>query len=423
MLRAVRPGNGRLLVLAGLLAALALQTHISVIAFAPGLALGLWLLRPSLLTSRWTVGAAAAFFVGYSNMLLFNFQNGFWSFVHARALQQGYSGGQPVDLTTYLSNLSALLESLSRLVSGTIDEAGNPAALVYLLVAVAGLVMLARRGVALPLLFCLSAALILPYFNPRYGPILSGRYIVPLLPFAYVGVALAADEAMRRLPSLRADLRPVAVRVALTTLVLFPLAPLALYYREALGEERTNRPLLQLSETLGDAYRAGDLVLVDEALAQEALTAGGTDLKALRVLLEAGGIPYRVAKLSGAGLLPTVSTHPRVLVVMDARKVDQLGKHVRAAAVGPEVESASGSGHGYAVYRIGPRNGAPAFAEKTDDFEGWLDLDDDLDGLLEFDNDPAAGLDPDNRPAARLDRVGDPDAWLDQGEEVGADSF
>jgi hypothetical protein len=355
--------------------------------------------------------------LGYSNMLLFNLQNGFWSFVHARALQRGYSGGHSTDLPTYATNLSALLESLSRLASGTIDEAGNPAAAVYLVLAGVGLALLARRNSPLPLLFCLSAALVLPYFNPRYGPILSGRYIVPLLPFAYLGVALAAEALVRRLVLPSVDLRPAAVRVALGGLVLFPLAPLGLYYREVLADQRTNRPLLQISEALGESYRAGDLVLVDEALAQEALTAGGTDLKAIRVLLEAGGIPYQVAKLSGPGLGPAVSSHPRVLVVMGARKVDQLGRRLRAAPVSPEVASASGSGHEYGVYRIRPRDGAPAFAERPDDFEGWLDGELDLEGWLDLDawldsNDDVAG---DAVPA-------DLDGWLDRGGEVGRDA-
>src|SRR6185295_5311296 len=95
--------------------------------------------RPRLLASGWTVAAAGAFLVGYANMLLFDLQNGFWSFVHARALQQGYAGGHSTDLTVYLTNLSALIESLSRLASGTIDEAGNPAAVLYLIGAGVGL--------------------------------------------------------------------------------------------------------------------------------------------------------------------------------------------------------------------------------------------------------------------------------------------
>jgi hypothetical protein len=395
VVRAVRSGNGRLLVLAGFLGAVALQTHISVIAYAAGPVVWIALARPRLLASRWTVLAILAFLLGYANMIAFNLENGLWSFIHARALQQGYADGHSTDLPVYLTNLSALIESLSRLASGTIDEAGNPAAWVYLFGGLAGLVWLARRGSALPLLFCLSGALVLPYFNPRYGPILSGRYIVPLLPFLYIGVGLALERLVSLVPLLApratSAVRLAVVRAIVAAVVLFPLAPLGLYYQEVLADARTNRPLFHLSETLGDSYQAGDLVLVDEALAQEALTAGGTDLKAMRVLLEADGIPYQVAKVSGSGLAPAVSAHPRVLVVMNARKADQLGKRLRAESMGPKVGSASGSGHTYAVFEVRPREAGPSFAEH-DDVRGRTDDANEASGESDSQPDPDGGL-------------------------------
>lgn len=379
LFRAARDGNGRLLMLAGLLFALALQTHVSAIAFVPGLALGVLLARPRLLVSRWTMGAVLALLVGYANMIAYNLLTGFWSLVHARALQQGYTGGRSLDLATYLTNLGALVESLSRLVSGTIDEAGNPVAVPYLLAASVGLLLLARRGVVLPLLFCLSAALVLPIFNPRYGPILSGRYIVPLLPFLYLGLGVLLEEAGRRLVA-RGEAgrrlvgpevawRPLAVRLAAAALVLFPLAPLALYYDEVLDDRRTNAPLFALSRAVTAAYQRGDLVLVDEALAQEPLTAGGTDLKAIRMLLEADGIPYQVAKLTTSELATIVPEHPGVLVVMDAKKESQLGRRLHVAPLTPELESASGSGREYAVYRLARKDTAHAPGAAMDALE------------------------------------------------------
>jgi len=349
-------GNGAWLALAGFLFAMALQTHLSAIAFAPGLALAVLVLRPRLLLTRWLPLAVVGFLIGYSNMLIWNLQNGFWSFVHARALQQGYTGGRGIDLSSYAANMGALFESLSRLVSGTIDEAGNPAALLYLALGIVGLGLLARRGNPVPALFLLSTALVLPYFNPRYGPILSGRYIVPLMPFLFLGVALAVDALFRRLPAIRTtraeDLRPLLAAGALALLVLFPLAPLALYYREGLGDERTKDALFLLRGAVQAAYQDGDLVLVDESLAQEALTAGGTDLKAIRMLLEADHIPYRVAKLTRASFMDDAAEHPRILAVMSTKKEDDMTRGLRVAALTPEVESASRSGRRYAVYAI-----------------------------------------------------------------------
>ena len=204
LLRAIRRDDGRYLPAAGFLFALALQSHISAIAFAPGLGLALLIGRPRLLRSPWLLGAVAGVILGYSNMILYNIQNEFYSFVHAQHMQQGYTEGKRTDLATYFTNLQALLQSLSRLLSGTIDIATSPSRFLYSVAAAFGLVLLACRRMWLPLLFCGSAILVLPYFNPRYGPILSGRYLIPLLPFCFIGIGVSIDWLIRRLSAPRA---------------------------------------------------------------------------------------------------------------------------------------------------------------------------------------------------------------------------
>ena len=91
--RAARSGRGWPLAWCGLVLGLALQTHISVIVLAPGLAVGLLLMRPRLIKSGWLLLAIALFILGYGNMIVFNFQNGLHSLSHARNLQEGYTGG------------------------------------------------------------------------------------------------------------------------------------------------------------------------------------------------------------------------------------------------------------------------------------------------------------------------------------------
>lgn len=349
--RAARSGRGWLVGVCGLVYGLALQTHLSVIALAPGLALGLLVMRPRLVASRWVIVAAVLFLVGYANMIVFNLQNDFWSLVHARQLQQGYAGGRATDLASYVANLGALVQSLSRLLSGTIENPTNPARFVYLGLACLGLALAARRGNPLPLAVCASVALVLPYFNPRYGPILSGRYIVPMLPLAYLGIAVAVRWLAAQLPveSRRGALAATALALAA---ILFPLVQLGLYYQEVVGDGRTNRPLFVLADALEQAYRPGEPVLLDEALAQEPLTAGGTDLKALRFLLEARAIPYEVAKLGPGSSDALGDGASSVLVIADARKRPELRRRVDVEALSAEVESASGSEHRYAVYRL-----------------------------------------------------------------------
>jgi hypothetical protein len=132
--------------------------------------------------------------------------------------------------------------------------------------------------------------------------------------------------------------------------VLFPILPLARHYRSVLDDGRTNRRLQTLRGAVVNAFRDGQIVLVDEGLAQEQLTAGGTDLKALRMLLEAGGIPYQVVKLKWQGLRPALDRYDAVVVVMAARKADELDRRVDVTPLTAEIGSASGSGHAYGVY-------------------------------------------------------------------------
>ncbi len=358
--RAARTGDGRPLAASGLLFAVALQTHVSVVALVPGLALAVLLTRTDLLIGRWMPIACALFIIGYLNMIIFNIDNGFWSLVHARALQQGYAEGQSVDPRTYLANFGALIQSLSRLLSGTIETPTSPARFVYGALAAGGLVLAARRGNPFPLLVCASMALVLPYFNPRYGPILSGRYLVPMLPFTYLGIAVALGWLFERVARARLAVSApraarLAAHLAAIALVLSPLAHLHFYYQEVLEEGRTNVALFSLADAVERAARPGDLVLLDETLAQEQLTAGGTDLKALRFLLEARGITYEVAKFDSSNLAILAGERPSIVAVTDVRKQGALRRGFVIETRSAQVESASGSERDYAVYRLLPR--------------------------------------------------------------------
>jgi 4-amino-4-deoxy-L-arabinose transferase-like glycosyltransferase len=345
-----------LLVPAGLLLGLALQTHLSVIALLPGLGIfALWTGR-GLLRSGWPYLAAAAVPIGYVNMIIFNLQNDFWSFRHASSLQAGYSGGRATDPTYYLTNLGALVQSLARLLSGTIDVPDSPARYLYAGAALAGLLLLTRRGGLLLCAVALSVILVLPYFNPRYGPILSGRYLIPLLPIGYLAVGcLVVAGARLAARGTTAPWQPIAA-IAGLLLVLFPLLPLRAYYAEAVADRRTNEPLHLLAAAVETARAPAETVLLDEGLAQEELGAGGNDLKALRMLLATRAVPYRVAKV-GELDLAALADRPSVLLVAETKKRSALPRALRPTLVSPEVESASGSEHEYAVYRLTRRDG------------------------------------------------------------------
>jgi glycosyltransferase AglD len=347
-----------LLVPTGMLLGLAMQTHLSVIALAPGLAAYLLRRGHGLLGSPWPYLAGLAGIVGYVNMIVYNLQTGFWSYQHARSLQEGYTAGRPTDLDSYFTNLGSLIQSLSRLLSGTIDTPDSPTRFIYMALACVGLLLLARRGGLLLGLAATSMILVLPYFNPRYGPILSGRYLIPLLPIAFVAIGYVAVAAAmvsaQRAPLLRKlGWQRVAAVLGLA-LALYPLLPLYRYYQEAVVDGRTNRPLHQLFSTIVAERTPHETVLLDEGLNQEQLGAGGTDLKAFRMLLGTGGIPHEVAKVTDVDEIQA-PLGPSVLFLLEAKKRTSLPRSISATLLGAEVVSASGSGHRYAVYRLTSR--------------------------------------------------------------------
>jgi 4-amino-4-deoxy-L-arabinose transferase-like glycosyltransferase len=352
-----RRPSPRLLVPAGLMLGLALQTHVSVIAFGPGVAAYvLWQAR-RLLRTPWPYLAVLAALIGYSNMIVYNLMNGFWSLRHAHALQEAYTGGRTTDPDFYLSNLGNLLQSLSRLLSGAIDSPESPSRFLYALLALLGLLLIARRGgVLLPLTF-VSVVTVLPYFNPRYGPILSGRYLIPLLPMAFTAIGCVIVVGARTVAARYSALDRIGWKrlaaIAAVPVVLYPLAPLHSYYQHAVADGRTNEPLYTLVRAVLAARQPGESVVLDEGLAQESLGAGGTDLKAFRMLLGTSRIPYEIGKVGEIDDVPLAGGSE--LFLMEAKKRALLPRAVNSSPVSPEVASASGSGHRYAVYRITPR--------------------------------------------------------------------
>ena len=247
-------------------------------------------------------------------------------------------------------NLQALLQSLSRLLSGTIDIDNSPSRFLYSVAAGLGLGILAWRRMWLPLLFCGSAILVLPYFNPRYGPILSGRYIVPLLPFGFIGIGVLLEWLAGRLPA-----KPIAGAALALIAVCFPLVHLLWYYQEVLADDRTNAPLYSLANSARALYQPGDLVFLDEVLEQEPLTGGGNDLKALRMLLETRGLHYEVTKINQESLSLLRSSGKDAVVIMDVRKRSDIDRRAEILSTGAIEESASGSGRRYGAFRVGAR--------------------------------------------------------------------
>ncbi|MBN1135757.1 MAG: glycosyltransferase family 39 protein, partial [Anaerolineae bacterium] len=199
---ATRRGDGRLLVLGGLLYGLALQTHISMLVVIPGLLIWFlarrdvlsWLRRP------WPYLAVAAAALGYGNMIAYNIisRGG----LLADAQLHTYAWEPNPTLISYLDRLAALLTNLGQTIGGQVPRVADGWGLGGLVVGVlaawllAALIYTAWRGEALPLLALLSTAAVMPYFNKRYDGLLSQRYTAFLLPLCFAAMGVMAAEVV-----------------------------------------------------------------------------------------------------------------------------------------------------------------------------------------------------------------------------------
>lgn len=300
--RAAR-GDGRSLALGGLGAGLSLQSHPTVAPLLLGAAAAVLLRRPAWLRSRWLALALLGVLLGYSTLLAYHLQTRFAVVADIQSKQARYldveaSDAQPAGPAIYVRNLQLLALSLTRLTSGALAERDavsdylkDPWVVGYPLAAAAGLALAARRGSPLLLLAAIPAVLLPPLLNAKYKPVLDGRYLMPLVPVLFVGIALALDGALAAARRIGRQAAPVAVGLAAALIVAHPLALLADYYETSRSEGHDNTPYLQTLAELAAARSSGLPVLLDPRL-KEVKTIGGADAgMSFAWLLALDGIP------------------------------------------------------------------------------------------------------------------------------------
>ncbi|HEX3244810.1 MAG TPA: glycosyltransferase family 39 protein, partial [Chloroflexota bacterium] len=307
IVRAVKHRSGWSLAGAGALLGLALQTHVLVLPFLPGVAAyvlwkGRWLLR-----TRWIPIAAALCLLCYGNMIVYNVTTGFKSVEAAIEQNRSYAAQVEGDSGTYFGRQRRILLTLLRFPSSAIDRregwadyVRDPIVMGYAALAVTGLVFLTRRGEPLPALVILSAVLTFPLFGARHDLLpRQGRYLAPLLTLIYLGVAtgawwIARNKCGPLLSRIGAPSeRKVLGVLAAIVLTALPLATLHRFYDDAAAADRTNDRFFALLPVIQANRDAAEVVLLDYNLAQERLGGGGTALRSLDYLLSMNKIPYR----------------------------------------------------------------------------------------------------------------------------------
>jgi len=359
-------GGGAFLLLAGLLLGLALQTHPLVAAILPGVALAVLVRDWRILKTSWPWLAALAFLVGYANVLVYNAEQGFESLRSAQRIQAEYAQDQQA-ASGYAPTAASMLLLLARILGGAVDQResiaaylADPSVLVVAGLAVAGLAILTVRRELLPILVCGTFLLILPAANPKFQTLLTGRYLMPIVPLLFACAALTlvvlAETMRRRWPNSRRRPLLAALMVGLV-LVALPTTSLDRYYGRAFERTDTNERILRLVAEVEAARRPGEALLIDDSIGSELPDTGVTEVRGLEYLLTFARVPYRPIRPSPGRLQDSVDGQPSVLAILNARDAAAAAGRVRVEPLDPRPPVESARMFDFRLYRLSPNRG------------------------------------------------------------------
>jgi 4-amino-4-deoxy-L-arabinose transferase-like glycosyltransferase len=345
LVEAVARGHGPLLVLAGGLYGLALQSHNSAIFLGPALVIHALAGRPAsstgrrtLLLSRWPPIAALAALLASANLIAFNLLNpGVWE---RETTGRAYAYVAHPTVETYLQNLEGLGAGLFRMAASSfvggpslLAQATSPGNLPYLVLILLGAAYAVKRRHWLPLAAIVATALLMPYINRYYRFPIGLRYLGYLLPFVHLLMALTLVQAGRALSRRSAIGRPLAVAVCLV-LVALPADRLFGYYDAYLRLGATNPTILALSDEIRERHQAGLIaeVLLDPQLDAVFTAPGGRALRVFETLLTVEGVPHRTVWMAPEELertAPVDGPARPVALIMSAGSRERLGGSFR----------------------------------------------------------------------------------------------
>jgi 4-amino-4-deoxy-L-arabinose transferase-like glycosyltransferase len=330
LVEAVARNNGLLLVLAGGLYGLALQSHTSAIFLGPALAIHALVGHPGPATPRrapllirWTPLAALAAILACANVLAFNLLNpGAWE---RETSGRAYAYVAQPTVESYLQNLEGFATGLFRMAASSfvggpslLAQATAPANLPYLLLVLAGVAYGVWRRQWLPLAAIVTAALVLPYINRYYRFPVGLRYLGYLLPFLYLLMALPLAQAVWALRRRSAVWGPTLVAVCLV-LVALPVNRVFGHYDAYLRLGATNPTIVALHDEMQVRYERGEIaeVLLDPQLDAVFTGPGGRALRVYGALFTVSGVPHRTVWMAPEELeqVATDATHPVGLIL------------------------------------------------------------------------------------------------------------
>jgi len=370
---ALKRGSGKLLMPAGFLYGLTLQTHPGQIVLAAGLVLyflyaGLFSKASgsgrnllSWLKSPWLYLTLAAALLGYANVIAQNFLQPDSSWTAAQ--RHVYALVSHPTLESYLTDVPNFGLMALRMASSTFDNRAEtvdyllmPANLLYLVLLLAGIGYAIKRGKLLPVIVLFTTALILPYFNKLYGYPGAARYVGYLFPLLYLLLAAPLVDAVRAVPSPRlpgfrpGDMPGLVLWLILILVVVSPALSVAAYYRSADRAGLTNNRVLAVHRAAQQEFTSGTVseVLIDSRMAQFPLGGGGNVQRVLDYLYTLEKTPHRSLTLSADVVKNELSkdpTRPKVLVLPSEAAKTFAGK-VQLVPLGPQPGEAAGTKYG-----------------------------------------------------------------------------
>ncbi|MFN8475996.1 MAG: glycosyltransferase family 39 protein [Anaerolineae bacterium] len=348
---AILDGRAWLLVGAGAVWGLALQTHPSTIALLPGVIV--WaLLQPQArawLRTRWIWITLGAFLLAYSNMIWVNVIRRGVSVEEGSNPKNAY--GLADGVGDYASRFAQLWTQLGRMMAGSyvpVDDRSAPFLLtplvpVYIVLAVAALAWAAfRRVTAILPAAALSMAVVIAAISHSFESLYDTRYIAPILPLAYIAMGLALGHAWNRW---RAGGRVVVALVA-AAMILAPLGALAVFYGDSQARGLTNAPFFAIAEAARNEAAQGALIVVDKDMGGTKLGGGGDPARAIDTLMTTMLVPHEFARPDTIRYYLVNSEAPMFLVLDDdtaaalasdahLTPLDLVGPHLRAYTAPP----------------------------------------------------------------------------------------
>jgi hypothetical protein len=355
--RSERRRSGLALAGAGLIFGLALQTHPAVVAFAPSIAVFvLWRCRRAV-SWVWMALAAAAFLVGYANMVAYNVSTNLDSLRSAQRVSGEYATADDADAGWQV--VSSMLLLLARLAGGAVDQRTtalsyllDPGVIVSLIFAAIGLVVVWRRGDPLPLLAAVMFLALLPLVNTKFRTLITIRYLMPVYPLLALGVAITVVNVAHRLGTRSVRLGLAVALLALVATIAPALLSLQRHYDRLLRATDTNERILRIRDAIHQTRRPDELVIVDEDMGSEIAGTGVTEIRGFRYLLTMDDIPFRSERISGGRLEDAAEAAPSVLAVLNGRDLEQAERRLKVQPLEARERAVIGRGSDYQLYRL-----------------------------------------------------------------------